>query len=1666
MPFRRKNSNLEQRSVRQLGIFSLMLFSSYAILTILGPFVKISAEVNTWDFATPAEYTYGSEIEVLGGYVQLGERGSPAWLDSSWQYRKKVTIDADSISGDLVNFRLHIKLDSTNFDFQKSQINGYDIRFTNADGLTLLDFEREYHSCEKEIAEYWVEVPAVSNTIDTDLFMYYSPSEIICGSSTFLNSYTAGTQNEVFLDQTEIESSTGLNFIANPAVKEPDPLFEAGVNSATWDHDKNFNSVLKIDETYKMWYAAVSTEPTPRAFQAYATSPDGITWSKPNLGLVNYGGNTNNNIYLGSGAFNAAVSYDPGAPADRRYVAVQEQRVGDTSGGDIYVYKSANGINWTHATTLVPPVAYVEAKELVQRPDGRYIAYYAFNHPLDIRKLGAIISDTSDPTGTWTNIGTTIESSTSANQKYSIGVEYVGETYYGMVADYNSTTENIEIDLYVSRDGLSWTLVRDKWVPRGTSGQWDDSMIMNGKSLIQEGNDWRFYYSGFAENHAASLPRDARVGLATIGYQRIGQVVGNGSLITDAFQPSDDLFLNGEFTSNFKVELLNAVDNTVISGYSKDDFDSILGNTYSTEATWGGISAPTNQELKVKFYLDDLNLDTLAKADASNANATWSSGYASVLHMEDDPNSTTAVQDSTSNNNDGAKILANSPSLLAGIIQNGQIFDGVNDKINIVDAASIQPTTEFTIQGWVYPTNCQPDRIVSKWDGNTTGTDNGGIIVDTYDGTVDGCGLRLVIVNSSDALITSGASGNVLTQNEWNHVAARFASGAMTLYVNGVQVSTGALGQASIVDTTFAWGIGEDGSGPGSSPEYFTGSMDEIRISLEAQSADMISATYLNIDTPSTFMSLGTEESIYSNTNPSITPNTSVPFTTLSGFTEVSNKNGGEIKYQLSNNDGTTWYWYSAGWIATVTGFNESNTATEINSNIGTFPVGDNTVLYRAYLHSDGTQLVQLDAVQLTYSNDAVAPSLNLTAISPDPGVDTTPTFTGVATDSLTSVSSVEYQIDATNGSWSNCIAVDGSFDEAIEDFSCSITASQSDGLHTVYVRATDSSANTTTPGSEATDIFTIDTISPTGSIGINGGAVFTNNADVSLALTASDITTSVTQMIISSNSDFSGASYESFATSDTFQLPAGDGIKTVYVKFKDSVGNESISYSDSITLDTTGPSGTLSINASNLVTNDTAVTLTINASDALSSVAEMIVSESNTFSGAVYEPYATSRLFNLSSGNGTKTVYIRFKDSQGTESALFSDTIVLDNTGPTGQILINSGSAYTGGTNVSLIISAADSFSDVSEMLLSLLSDFSGASYEAYSTSKAFVLDSSEGNQTVYVKFKDSLNNESATYSDSITLDLTSPTGSVVIEGGSATTTSQQVTLSINATDTISSVTEMIISNNVSFTSSNWETYATTKLFDIGNLSGDKTIYIKFKDITGNESGIYFDDIIKQDAPVTLVPNTTPIITIPITNSGDTQDTDQVAEGITLMLVNTQGHPLVNAKITIPDLNIRAVTNSFGMVDLGDVEFKEYDLSIEYAGKSAGSLIKVNATKSLVTLVLDLSGHELEVIVKDENGNDIENAKVTLYSEPQVSYTNADGVAKFTNIDPVVHRIVVEYGDQVYEKEIDLSEYNTSDITILLDVPNIAQTSVVPIMLLSLLIVTAIGFVVLKRRK
>src|SRR5438093_2676408 len=82
-----------------------------------------------------------------------------------------------------------------------------------------------------------------------------------------------------------------------------------------------YGTIIQVGDELRMWYQARGTHDPKTNRQrrlCYAVSRDGVHWEKPNLGLVEYNGSTQNNIIdlLGGRPSLAAnpIIYDPDDP--------------------------------------------------------------------------------------------------------------------------------------------------------------------------------------------------------------------------------------------------------------------------------------------------------------------------------------------------------------------------------------------------------------------------------------------------------------------------------------------------------------------------------------------------------------------------------------------------------------------------------------------------------------------------------------------------------------------------------------------------------------------------------------------------------------------------------------------------------------------------------------------------------------------------------------------------------------------------------------------------------------------------------------------------------------------------------------------------------------------------------------------------------------------------------------------------------------------------------------------------------------------------------------------------------------------------------------------------------------------------------------------------------
>lgn len=285
---------------------------------------------------------------------------------------------------------------------------------------------------------------------------------------------------------------------------------------------------------------------------------------------------------------------------------------------------------------------------------------------------------------------------------------------------------------------------------------------------------------------------------------------------------------------------------------------------------------------------------------------------------------------------------------------------------------------------------------------------------------------------------------------------------------------------------------------------------------------------------------------------------------------------------------------------------------------------------------------------------------------------------------------------------------------------------------------------------------YTIDKWPPVGTLSIDGG-LYPPSEVVTMTLSATDV--NGVEAMRFSNDTVLWSLEEAYATSKVWTLSPEDGVKTVYVEYKDALGNWSTTpITDQVIRDTTPPTGTI-VAGTNGYSNATNTVLSLSASD-VNGVARMRFSNDNA-DWTPDEAYTTARTWALLPGaDGTRTVYVQYQDNAGLWSTeTIKADLILDTVPPdpaSASIEINGGSPYATSPNVTLALLASDT-NGIASMEFSNDNANWGAE-QAYATSATWTLSPGDGAKTVYVQYKDSAGNWSTAINDDILLDTTPP--------------------------------------------------------------------------------------------------------------------------------------------------------------------------------------------------------------------------------------------------------------------------------------------------------------------
>lgn len=480
-----------------------------------------------------------------------------------------------------------------------------------------------------------------------------------------------GTRRELFVDEALIESLSGG---ARLELHHPTTREIAIEHDAPWEGSgSGYHSVFRDGNRYRMYYKAwhlavtdrgVATDSHP-LFCCYAESDDGITWRKPELGLVEFRGSKANNIVLAPETL-GGVKTDPGHPAvfkdqnpacppEARYKAI----IRSAKPHGLLLFQSPDGLHWSlaHPEPVITEGAF----------DSQNLAFYdpaieAYRAYWRVFTGGQTDGETWKPSGLrairtaiskdlihWQPHRDLVYTDSPAEELYTNGVKpypraphlligfpsryldrgwsdsmrelpELGPRESRAAASARYGTALTEALFMASRDGVTFKRWNEAFLRPGPEreGTWNYghqyiawSPVQTRGSLPGAPDELSFYATESYWTGASSLLR--RYSLRLDGFVSVSAPLSGGEIVTKPL-----VFTGKNLTLNFassaagdvRVEIQDEA-GKAMPGFALDDCPPHFGDSLDRVVTWkagGDLSSLAGKVVRLRFVLRDADL--------------------------------------------------------------------------------------------------------------------------------------------------------------------------------------------------------------------------------------------------------------------------------------------------------------------------------------------------------------------------------------------------------------------------------------------------------------------------------------------------------------------------------------------------------------------------------------------------------------------------------------------------------------------------------------------------------------------------------------------------------------------------------------------------------------------------------------------------------------------------------------------------------------------------------------------------------------------------------------------------------------------------------------------------------------------------------------------------
>jgi hypothetical protein len=199
------------------GVLAFLVVATVTAFQLHAVFALSAWTQNDWSggvgSSTVNQYSAGSNVNTAtAGQVTLNGTGGWGSSYAAWKYREAITFNNTQTNlgvapDTLTNFPVLVQLTSANFNFSQAQSGGQDIRFTQLDGNTALNYEIESWSSTNQVADIWVNVPSITaGSTTTGIDMYWGNSSASDGQNKTA-AWNSGYAGVWHLDETSGNNS-------------------------------------------------------------------------------------------------------------------------------------------------------------------------------------------------------------------------------------------------------------------------------------------------------------------------------------------------------------------------------------------------------------------------------------------------------------------------------------------------------------------------------------------------------------------------------------------------------------------------------------------------------------------------------------------------------------------------------------------------------------------------------------------------------------------------------------------------------------------------------------------------------------------------------------------------------------------------------------------------------------------------------------------------------------------------------------------------------------------------------------------------------------------------------------------------------------------------------------------------------------------------------------------------------------------------------------------------------------------------------------------------------------------------------------------------------------------------------------------------------------------